>query len=575
MKRSLAIFIFIMINSLFYGKNILIFSNENANNKWNRALIEDIKTEYSQDYNILDLSISNEEEIDKLLESILIENQIVTILTLDQESYEYVKNSNKTLLKDIPIIHTNIEDKSSLLNIDTNIYNEIDIKKNVDFAEKIFPHLEGILLINDKSTYKGKIINEEYEKIKEKYPKLNFESIGMEVEEVEEKLKSLPKNYVIFQGEIGDTLLTNGDYSIYWGKLKKIVQNPVFVFWDIRVPYDGVLGGYVNVSEKVNDIVLDTLKKTIKRNYSERKIIYPGLSYVVNYKFLKENNIPLSSLPKNTLLKNYSIANIDIYRKRKFINIGALSLLFLFSIYLAFNYGKTQRLNKNIDKYKNELERKNKDLIEAYNSFSIKLATIAESYDSITGEHVHRVGELSEYLASLMGLNKEKVNQIAMFAPLHDIGKIYIPKEVLNKKGFLSPNEWEIMKTHTIKGGELLGEDKGFEVAKNIALYHHERYDGSGYPYSLKGEEIPVEACIVSLVDTYDALRSPRPYKKSLNHDEVMEILLKGDERTKPEHFNPRVLNIFKTYECTFEKIWEKYNIDSFIPSKDLNLKVV
>ncbi len=253
-------------------------------------------------------------------------------------------------------------------------------------------------------------------------------------------------------------------------------------------------------------------------------------------------------------------------------------LLYLISVYLEYNYGKTQKLNKNIDKCKGELERKKNDLIEAYNSFSIKLATIAESYDCITGQHVLRVGELSEYLASLMGLNEEKVKEIGTFAPLHDIGKIYIPKEILNKKGILTNSEWEVMESHTVKGGELLGGDKGFETAKNIAMYHHEKYDGSGYPYGMKGEDIPVEACIVGLIDTYDALRSSRPYKKPLTHDEVMKILLDGNGRTNPNHFNPKVLDIFKTYEHTFEKIWEKYNLDSFIFSdeaKKRNLRVV
>ncbi len=578
MKKILAILCFLLLSSFFYGKNILIFSNENANTQWNRTIIKQIKTEYAQNYNILDFSISNEKEMNQLLESILIEGEIATIVTLDEESYRYIKNSNKNLLVDIPIINTNIENRSKLFNMDINIYSKIDIEGNIEFAKKIYPKLKGILLINYKNSYSGKLIEEEFYRMKVKYPNIIFDSINTEEEEVEDKLNNLSSDYIIFQGEIGDTLLTNGDYDVYWSKLKNMSKNPIFVFWDIRVPYDGVLGGYVNVSERVNLTILDTLKETLKRKFTENKVIYPSLAYVVNYKFLEANNIPLNKLPKNTLLKNHSIRDLNTYRNRNLIIFIMIILLFLFSVYLAFNYGKTQKLNKNIDKCKGELERKKNDLIEAYNSFSIKLATIAESYDSITGQHVHRVGELSEYLASLMGLNEEKVKEIGTFAPLHDIGKIYIPKEILNKKGILTNSEWEVMESHTVKGGELLGGDKGFETAKNIAMYHHEKYDGSGYPYGMKGEDIPVEACIVGLIDTYDALRSSRPYKKPLTHDEVMKILLDGNGRTNPNHFNPKVLDIFKTYEHTFEKIWEKYNLDSFIFSdeaKKRNLRVV
>lgn len=575
MKKILAIISFMFINISFFGENILIFSDEDASNYWNTTIIKEIKKEYAKEYNILDLSVSNEEEIDELLESILIEGEIASIVTLDKKSYEYINTSDKNLLKGIPIINTNINNNKDLFNKDVNVYNQIDIENNINFAKQIFPQMEGVLLINYEKNYRGKVIGEKFEDTEGDYPNIKFESIGVEEDELEEKLENLPQNYVIFQGEIGDTLLSNGDYNIYWSKLKDLAKNPIFVFWDTRVAYDGVFGGYVNVLERVNFNIIKAIKDSLNNGNIEEKLIYPNLAYVVNYKTLTENNIPLSRLPKNTRLKNHSIGDIDTYRRRNLISFTSVLLLFLFSIYLAFTYGRTQKLTRNINKYKEELSKKNKDLIEAYNSFSLKLATIAESYDSVTGQHVHRVGELSEYLASLMGIDNEKVKEIGTFAPLHDIGKIYMPKEILNKKGSLSGNEWEIMKTHTIKGGELLGGDKGFETARNIALYHHEKYDGSGYPYNLIGEEIPVEACIVSLIDAYDALRSPRPYKKSLSHDEVMDILLKGDGRTKPEHFNPKVLETFKTYEHTFEKIWEKYSVDSFLPSKDLNLKVV
>ena len=97
-----------------------------------------------------------------------------------------------------------------------------------------------------------------------------------------------------------------------------------------------------------------------------------------------------------------------------------------------------------------------------------------------------------------------------------------------------------------------------FEMARNIALYHHEKYNGRGYPFGLKGEEIPIEARIVAIVDVYDALRSKRPYKEAFSHEKALKIILEGDGRTKPEDFDPRVLEVFRDYGDEIGKLWEK-----------------
>ncbi|SHF26897.1 HD domain-containing protein [Marinitoga hydrogenitolerans DSM 16785] len=114
------------------------------------------------------------------------------------------------------------------------------------------------------------------------------------------------------------------------------------------------------------------------------------------------------------------------------------------------------------------------------------------------------------------------------------------------------------MKKHTIYGAKILNEPD-FKIAKNIALYHHEKYNGNGYPYGLKGNDIPIEAQIVSHADVYDALRSNRPYKKGFSHNIAVEIILNGDNRTNPEDFNPKILKIFRTYHMEFKKLYDEY----------------
>ncbi len=205
-----------------------------------------------------------------------------------------------------------------------------------------------------------------------------------------------------------------------------------------------------------------------------------------------------------------------------------------------------------------ELEEKQESLRRAYYFFARRLAKLAEQFDNETGEHISRVGDYSAFIAEKLGFPPEVCEDIRRFAPLHDIGKILIPQSILNKKGPLTPEEWEIMKKHTIYGWEILGgeEDNEMPMAKNIARWHHEKWDGSGYPDGLKGEQIPIEARIVALADIYDALRSPRPYKKALSHEEVVKIILEGDGRTSPNHFDPQILQIFRKYHQVFDEIY-------------------
>ncbi|PNR97683.1 HD domain-containing phosphohydrolase [Petrotoga olearia] len=194
----------------------------------------------------------------------------------------------------------------------------------------------------------------------------------------------------------------------------------------------------------------------------------------------------------------------------------------------------------------------------AYATFSSKLSILAESHDENSKKHIYRVSELSAFFAEKLGLPKEQVERIRDFSPLHDVGKLFIPAEILNKPGKLNEKEWEEIKKHPLYADNLL-EGSYFETAKKIALYHHERYDGNGYPFRLRGKQIPIEAQIVGLVDVYDALRSKRSYKEAFSHREAVDILLHGDNRTKPEHFNPKLLEILKRYEREIEELYKKY----------------
>jgi putative two-component system response regulator len=188
------------------------------------------------------------------------------------------------------------------------------------------------------------------------------------------------------------------------------------------------------------------------------------------------------------------------------------------------------------------------------------LAVAAEYKDSETGNHISRIGEYAQLIAKELGWSKEGQNLMLLAAPLHDVGKIGIADSVLLKPGKLNSDEVIIMKQHAQNGYDILSHSKHpvMQIAANIARNHHERWDGSGYPSGIKGTEISIEARITALVDVYDALRSKRPYKPAFDQQKTLSIMLEGDGRTDPSHFDPDLLNILRKMASKFDQIYSR-----------------
>ena len=189
-----------------------------------------------------------------------------------------------------------------------------------------------------------------------------------------------------------------------------------------------------------------------------------------------------------------------------------------------------------------------------------RLTNAAELRDTCTGAHINRMAMYVETLASALNLNKEITEGLKFAAPLHDIGKIGIPDEILLKPSELTSEEWVTMKTHTEIGAKIL-ENSRYErvnTACSAALNHHECWDGSGYPQGLKGDAIPLEGRIIAICDVYDALRSQRPYKNAVDHEEACRRILEGDDRSHPSHFDPFILDAFREVCNDIREIYDK-----------------
>ena len=184
---------------------------------------------------------------------------------------------------------------------------------------------------------------------------------------------------------------------------------------------------------------------------------------------------------------------------------------------------RTKELQHTLDRLRSTYEQLEQASLETV----IRLARAGEYKDQDTGAHILRMGHFAAALARKVGLGEKVASHMLYAAPMHDIGKIGIPDDILLKPGKLDEEEWKIMKAHTTIGADILsGADRGFiRLAEIIALTHHEKWDGSGYPHGLKGNEIPLAGQITAVADVYDALSSVRPYKPAFPPEKVMAIM--------------------------------------------------
>lgn len=196
------------------------------------------------------------------------------------------------------------------------------------------------------------------------------------------------------------------------------------------------------------------------------------------------------------------------------------------------------------------------------------MAILAEYRDPETGGHIQRTKHYVRILAQELNhfldepLSAENMELLFQSVPLHDIGKVGISDAILNKPGPLCPSEFDEMKKHCILGSDaikqtesILGASSFLNYAHELTEFHHEKWDGSGYPHGLKGKEIPLSARIMMLADIYDALISIRPYKESYTFEKAFQIITEGDGRTLPEQFDPDVLKAFRRTHLEFERI--------------------
>ena len=324
----------------------------------------------------------------------------------------------------------------------------------------------------------------------------------------------------------------------------------------------GKLVLYTVANDKEIAPLVETISVAKNQRTANGKLKINSKEHFVNAQTLPQLNAILVIGQQRSLASN-GLAGILFYAKN--LVFGATLVLGLICICLivAILRRLSDSFNNLNSDLENEVSKSARELVRTKNAVIFGLAKLAESRDNDTGENLDRIRIYVTILAEEVALHnaqidEEFIHHLALASSLHDIGKVGIPDSILLKPGRLTAEERGIMELHTLIGGECLdaihsrlGENAFMHIARQVAYYHHERWDGTGYPHSLKHDEIPLVARIVAVADVYDALTSKRPYKKAMSHLESKAIILSGSG----QHFDPEIVDAFLRHEDKFEDI--------------------
>jgi len=330
-----------------------------------------------------------------------------------------------------------------------------------------------------------------------------------------------------------------------------------------------ILYSFANKSFIGRKFINEELIESIKKNKIISEYVNPGKNenyYLLDKGLLLETYIPITKSGKVVAVAEYyTVApKLFLLGPQTFAVILFASLI-PFIVYVIL-YREFKNAIKTLDNFDNKLKVSYDKLGISYSNSIKSLSKVLEMKDVETEGHAERVALISLNIANKLKLNSYETGQIVIGAYLHDIGKISVPDSIILKNEALSDFERKIVQKHVLMGYKLVESDEVLSTVKDLILYHHEKWDGTGYIHGLKGEEIPFIARIFSIIDVFDALVSERPYKKAYNFNEAMDVI----KSYSGSYFDPALVEVFLTLtENEYNDIIS--NIDSVNISNIIN----
>ena len=550
MKKYLYIFLLIIANTFSETKNILFLNSYSRDFKWTEEQIQGVQDSfaYGDGYNFYYEYIDNKniasDEYITLYKNIFrekySEKSLDLVVVTDDYALKFMRD-NMDLLKKMPyVIASGINSEFSENDNTTIVYEKFDIEKNIQLAKKQNENLKNIYFVTDDSKSSEGIKKDILEYIgKEK--NINFYWLSDDYFQLKKELNSIKNNSVIFHLlYFKDSQGISSKYERVIKDLYDKINRPVYMSFNFYLNEENnLLGGYLIDGYKMGSAVGNLMKKFFKGEELPRSISDSSLysSFQFNGKNIKKYNI--SYLPKDSVVhykeKSY-------FESRK-IEVGILLLISVVSIFFIRYYRRDYKREQKLNEQNKAIIELNETLMETQKEIIAVLGQIIENRSEETANHTKRVAKISRFIAMEMGFDEERADLVEIASPLHDVGKIGVPELVLHKPGKLTKEEFEIIKTHSNIGYEILKKSKIpiLFAAANIAHEHHERWDGLGYPRGLKEEEISIYARITTAADIFDALLSRRVYKEPWDMREVIDYYAEN----RGKIFDPKIVDIF------------------------------
>lgn len=419
-----------------------------------------------------------------------------------------------------------------------------DVEKNIAVAltQNQTKDIKTLHFIYDETTTSNEMRSDIMTMLADKYPKYQSQHY---YDKTPDELKAIIDSssgsdlffFVLYSRDKNNITYHYDEVPQY---ILKNAKNPVYALWDFYLG-SGVVGGYVASSYKYGESAANILLD-LWAGQSVSPLIYEDGShyqYMFDYDVL--NTYQLSNVPEGSTIINEPVT---YFEKNKTLIIlfsiitGVLVMIIGLLLYAI-------REKNNLNQKTIEIADLNQEIVDTQKVLITKLGAVIETRSFETANHVKRVARVSAFLAKEYGLSERDVAILTAVSPMHDVGKIGIGENILHKPGRLSEQEFEIMKYHTSIGYEILKnpEREMLRYASQIALEHHEKWGGGGYPSGKSGEDIHVFARITAIADVYDALRSIRVYKDAWSQEDAVAYLI----AEKGKFFEPKLVNIFVT----------------------------